>query len=154
MPSDLELVRQIGVLQADVDHLSMRLDLLHRAAEAAPTRAQFAALEAQGKRFCFHHMSREDIRAQIARMTTVVAELFVLINDLRGRYYPERQAWTRPPSQEMLRALQDSTLERQVKADREKQINASAAAVNRMKQLKTVRKQQACGFAALFKAIA
>lgn len=154
MPSDLELVRQIGSFQADLDRMAMKLDLLHRAAEAAPTRAQFAALKAKGKRFHFHQMSREDIRAQIARMTALVSELCVLLNDLRARYFPERHVWDRMPSQEMIRALQDSTLERQVKADREKQLNTSFATVTRMKQIKTARKKQASGFAALFNVIA
>ncbi len=154
MPSDLELVRQLGELEADANRLSINLELMRRDADAAPTQAQMDALAAQGKRFMFHRTSREKLRRSIARMTAIVAELFVLINDLRARYYPESQAWTRPPSQEMIRALQDSTLERQVKADREKQLNASVTAVARMKERKDQRKRQVSGFAALLNAIA
>jgi len=146
MPSDLELVRQLGSLQADVNRMASKLELMRRDAEAAPTRAEMV-----GKRFMFHKIAREDIQLSIVRMTAVLADLLVLINELKARYYPERHVWTKPPSQEMIRAVRDAELAKLIQDDEEKHLAHRRKDQIRMTAAK--QKKSTSGLAALLSVI-
>ena len=140
MPSDLELVRQLGGLEADARRLTSRLELMLRQAEAAPTEAMMT-----GRRFCFHSISRERLEVSIARMKSTLADLFVLINDLRRRYFPERTEWDGPLSYEWLNAVRDAELDKLVEQDREIELRKSRRALERMSNTAAARQRRKPG---------
>lgn len=140
MPSDLELVRQLGGLEADARRLTSRLELMLRQAEAAPTEAMMT-----GQRFCFHSISRERLEVSIAQMKSTLADLFVLINDLKRRYFPERTEWDGPLSYEWLNAVRDAELDKLVEADREIELRKSRLAMERMSNTAAARQRRKPG---------
>lgn len=150
MITTVSLVRQLSALEAKAARLSRRIELMHRAAEAAPTRAMMKTIEARGGRLLFHRVSREQWRKAIDCVTKQLGEVFTAINNLRARTSPESQGWDRLPSSEMVEAVKDTTLDRLIKADMEKQMATSNADKRRMNSINARRRQTSNGFNALF----
>lgn len=140
MPSDLELVRQLGGLEADARRLTSRLELMLRQAEAAPTEAMMT-----GHRYYFIYTPREEMESRIARMKATLAELFCLINDLKRRYFPERTVWDGPLSYEWLNAVRDAELDKLVEQDREIELRKSRRALERMSNTAAARQRRKPG---------
>lgn len=140
MPSDLELVRQLGGLEADARRLTSRLDLMLRQAEAAPTEAMIAA-----HRYYFRYTPREELESSIARMKATLADLFCLINDLKRRYFPERTVWDGPLSYAWMDAIRDAELDKLVEEDRQQELKRRQLAMVRMSNTAAARQRRKPG---------